>query len=141
MTVAAAVMAMRSRGNDLSDATAFRMLEEMPMRYRRRIEGEKSLMRLSTEETAADPFWRSQSEAEMADGLDVLNQAIESLPAEDRVILRLRFWEGLTVAQVSRTLGLNQKPLYRRIENLLQRLRGQLERNGIEAGNALPWMT
>jgi RNA polymerase sigma factor for flagellar operon FliA len=141
MTVAAAVMSMRSRGHDLSDADAFRMLEDMPMRYRRRIEGEKSLMRLSTEETAADAFWRSQSEAEMAEGIDVLTEAIDSLPAEDRVILRLRFWEGLTVAQVSRTLGLNQKPLYRRIENLLQRLRGQLERNGIEARDALPWVT
>jgi RNA polymerase sigma factor for flagellar operon FliA len=141
MTVSEAVMALRSRGHDLSDNDAFHMLDDMPIRYRRRVEGEKSLLRLSTEETAADAFWKSQSASEMADGIDVLNEAIEGLPAEDRVILRLRFWEGLTVAQVSRTLGLNQKPLYRRIEKLLLTLRRQLERNGIEAGDALPWMT
>jgi RNA polymerase sigma factor for flagellar operon FliA len=141
MPVSEAVRTLSSRGHHVSDSDAFHMLDAMPVRYRRRIEGENSLSGLSGEETAADAFWRSQAEAEMADGLDVLNEAIESLPDEDRVILRLRFWEGLTVAQVSRTLGLRQKPLYHRIETLLRTLRRQLESNGVQAGDALQWMT
>ncbi len=45
--------------------------------------------------------------------------------------MRLRFHEGLTVADIARTTGLEQKALYRRMDGLLRGLRSALEREGV----------
>lgn len=60
-----------------------------------------------------------------------LERAMEGLPDEARLVLRLRYWEGLSVADVARGLGVAQKPLYRRIERALGRLRRALEAAGV----------
>jgi RNA polymerase sigma factor (sigma-70 family) len=63
-----------------------------------------------------------------------VREAIDGLAEEDRIIFRLRFEAGLTVAQVSRTLGMEQKPLYRRIDHCLREFRQKLEAAGVGAG-------
>jgi len=63
-------------------------------------------------------------------------RAVESLPPQDRLILRLRFYEDFGVADIARTLQLEQKPLYRRLDNLLTGLRSALEEAGIDAEEA-----
>jgi RNA polymerase sigma factor (sigma-70 family) len=60
-----------------------------------------------------------------------LHRARETLTAEDRVILRLRFDEGFPVSQIAVALDINQKRMYRRLENILKRLRERLVREGI----------
>ena len=62
---------------------------------------------------------------------DALHDALEALPAEDRVIVRMRYWEGTTVADIARALGLPQKPLYRRLERARATLRAALESSGV----------
>ena len=62
--------------------------------------------------------------------------ALACLRPEDQMILKLRFWEGLGVAEISRVLGLPQKPLYRRVERLLEELRARLETAGVSATDA-----
>jgi RNA polymerase sigma factor (sigma-70 family) len=62
-----------------------------------------------------------------------VREAIDALPEEDRLIFRLRFEAGFTVAQVSRMLRMEQKPLYRRIENRLREFRQKLEAAGVRA--------
>lgn len=57
--------------------------------------------------------------------------AIAELPDEDRVITRMRFWDGISVADIAKILGLEQKPLYRRIEAIERRLRDSLARHGV----------
>ena len=57
---------------------------------------------------------------------------MRSLSDLDRLILRLRFQDGLAVADIARALHLDQKPLYRRFEELLRRLRAALEAAGID---------
>lgn len=62
---------------------------------------------------------------------DALRALVEELPAEDALILRMRFWHGTSVADIARTLGLDQKGLYRRIEAIQARLRTALEARGV----------
>jgi RNA polymerase sigma factor (sigma-70 family) len=62
-----------------------------------------------------------------------LVRALDSLTEEDRVVVRLRFWEGLSIADIARTLNVPQKPLYRRLERALVVLRQKLESDGIGA--------
>ena len=67
----------------------------------------------------------------------IVAEVLGRLSQEDRVILQLRFEGGVTVAQIARMLGIDQKLLYRRIETLMRELRRELERNGIAPDDAL----
>lgn len=62
---------------------------------------------------------------------EVIRKTLEQLPAEDRIIMRMRHWDGLTVAKIARILHLEQKPLYRRIEAIERRLRELLLEQGV----------
>lgn len=62
-----------------------------------------------------------------------LTAALYGLPPQDQVILRLRFQNGFTVAQIALDLGFEQKPLYRRFERLFRVLREALEQAGVRA--------
>ena len=68
--------------------------------------------------------------------LDALTNAVRALGDQDRLILRLRFQDGLAIANIARALHLEQKPLYRRFEALLHQLRQALEAGGIDAAEA-----
>ena len=67
----------------------------------------------------------------------VVRSTMQSLDAEDRLILRFRFVDNLGIADIARMLQLPQRPLYRRIEALLTRLRGALTNADIK-GEDLP---
>jgi RNA polymerase sigma factor (sigma-70 family) len=58
--------------------------------------------------------------------------ALARLPPKDQLVLKMRFYSGFTVAQISRALKLEQRPLYRRIEKLLRALRKRLRAAGAE---------
>jgi RNA polymerase sigma factor (sigma-70 family) len=74
-----------------------------------------------------------ESHARRARGEGELERALERLAPRDQVVFRLRFWEGVSVAQIARGLGVPQKGLYRRIERALARMRRELERSGVRA--------
>lgn len=57
--------------------------------------------------------------------------ALKRLPPLDRVILKMHYEDGHTVADTARALRLKQKPLYSRLERLRRQLREELERQGI----------
>jgi RNA polymerase sigma factor (sigma-70 family) len=61
-----------------------------------------------------------------------LTAALRSLSAEDRLLVKLRFEDGLRIVDIARTLHQPEKPLYRRIERLLTRLRRELEAQGLD---------
>jgi RNA polymerase sigma factor for flagellar operon FliA len=67
---------------------------------------------------------------------DALDRALEALPGEDRLIVRLHYFESMSVADIARGLSIPQKPLYRRLERLLGALRARLERAGISRDHA-----
>jgi RNA polymerase sigma factor (sigma-70 family) len=62
---------------------------------------------------------------------DVLDRAMARLSAEDQVIVRMRFVDGRTLADVARALKIEQKPLYRRVNRLRERLRAAMEADGV----------
>jgi RNA polymerase sigma factor for flagellar operon FliA len=63
---------------------------------------------------------------------DALRGGFESLSAEDRVLLKLRFLDGRTVKQIAASMGLPERPLYPRLRRVLHQLRGALEEMGLE---------
>ena len=76
-----------------------------------------------------------ERDAEAERVVAVLEEALEGLEAEDRLILRMRFEDDFTVADIARALHLEQKPLYPRIERLKRDLRRELESRGLRSAD------
>ena len=66
-----------------------------------------------------------------------LSGALGRLEPQDRLIVKLRYENSLSVAEISRSLRIDQKSLYRRLERLLRTLRAQLEQEGVRADEVL----
>jgi len=67
---------------------------------------------------------------------EAIRAAMTDMTVEDRVILRLRFIGNTTIAGIARALAMEPRPLYRRIDALLTRLRRALEAAGVDASSA-----
>src|SRR4051812_42420762 len=63
----------------------------------------------------------------------VVRETLDTLSSPDRMLLRFHFGAQLSIAEAARLLGVPQRPLYRRVEVLMQQLRGELEREGVGA--------
>lgn len=104
------------------------------------------LLVVPVSEDAEERFAGSGTAGDLVDALDVArrsaqaNDAVQRAMAEmtpqDRVILRLRFGGNASIVSIARALGLEQRPLYRRVEALLATLRRALEAAGIDAASA-----
>jgi DNA-directed RNA polymerase specialized sigma24 family protein len=70
-----------------------------------------------------------RDEAQRAES--ALGAALDALGSEDQVILKYRFVYGLQVSEISRMTGLEQKPLYRRLEGILTVMRREMEAQGL----------
>ena len=63
----------------------------------------------------------------------VVRDTLSSMPAEDRTIIRCHFGSEMSIADIARMLRLPQRPLYRRLEAIVARLRGALIASGVDA--------
>lgn len=61
-----------------------------------------------------------------------MRAAMAELPADDRAILRLHFGGGMSLAEIARSMGLEQRPLYRRLGRLCDELRRRLAAAGLD---------
>lgn len=133
-TLGEAARTLRQSGEtDLSDAELARMLAQLPVRgpLRPYEAGEAPLEAISADRSADENVATGEAEDTRSTVLAALNRALVRLPEEDRVILRLHYWKGFSVADVARALDLPQKPLYRRIEGILRQLRRGLLAEGV----------
>jgi len=86
---------------------------------------------------ADDLVTAAEASAERRAVQEALERAIDALAPGDRQLLRMRFWDDLTVAEISRRLDVPQKPLYRRIARALATLRRRLETSGVSRRHTL----
>jgi DNA-directed RNA polymerase specialized sigma subunit len=108
-----------------------RMAARLPSRSRRGEEGEESLRELPAPDEGADSrLLEEERAAAHRKALEVLAEARKTLPEEDQLILKMQ-GGGFKVADIARTLRLDQKQLYRRIQKIHKDLRQELEKRGI----------
>lgn len=130
-TLREAIEVLRSAGAPQSDVELARMAQALPVRQSA---SEVSLDAIEGTSGEVDP--RVVEMDGEADDFAVLRAALQALPAEDQVIMRMRFWDDISVADVARTLRLEQKPLYRRIEAIEMTLRALLTARGVDRERA-----
>ncbi|HXB25063.1 MAG TPA: sigma-70 family RNA polymerase sigma factor [Gemmatimonadaceae bacterium] len=135
---------LRTRGETaMSDRDLASMFAELPTRgpLRPREVGAEPLAGLPASGEADDPL-RTEGDASDRAIIDrALGEALRELPAEDRVVVRLRYWEGMTVADIARALHVPQKPVYRQIDRALAELRRRVERSGVSREQARALLT
>jgi hypothetical protein len=103
-----------------------------PRNLHRRIEGEEELQsQLSPEMTPAELAVARESAEKRRRVQGLLLEALATLSPEDRLIAKMRV--QFSVSEIARTLNLEQKPLYRRLEKIFASLRSTLERKGVSA--------
>jgi RNA polymerase sigma factor (sigma-70 family) len=110
----------------------YALSQRFPVRTRRHFEGEELLESMAADTPDVEALLvQAEREQQFERIHAALARHLDTLPAQDRLLLQLRFEQGLSVADIARTLAIEQKPLYRRVEQLLGRLRAALEAEGL----------
>ena len=127
-----AVEVLRSSGVTLSAAEIGQIAVSLPARQSA---SEVPLEVLDGTPHEADGV-TTEVPADADDDFAILRAAVQELAPEDQVIMRMRFWDDISVADIARALRLEQKPLYRRIEAIETRLRAVLSARGVDRERA-----
>lgn len=125
-------------GMNVNRAALEAMAARFPTRQGRQAVGADALDDMPAA-TAQPDRGIAQGEAalEAQQATDTLRHALRRLPAQDQLILRMRFDDCLAFSDIARALHLEQKPLYRRVERLLAELRAALEEHGFTHSKAM----
>jgi RNA polymerase sigma factor (sigma-70 family) len=108
------------------------LVAHLPARAKRHFESEDALATVPSSDTADKGAIAAEQRWAAARIADALEAQLATIAPQDRLILRLRFDDGRTVAEIAAMLRLESKPLYRRLERILHDLRIGLEGRGVE---------
>jgi DNA-directed RNA polymerase specialized sigma24 family protein len=117
----------------LSRAELERMAASLTRRTERRRTSEEELLRIPVDgqvEARIEGAERSRTEEQIR---ALLTPLLQSLAAEDRLLLKLHYWEGLSMAAISPLLGRPQRELYSVRDKCLKKIRRNLEEAGLGA--------
>ena len=115
-----------------------RRLEEMvaalPVRYPRNELSAETLEGEPDRGQSADARLEETTRQALSEQVAAAMRALlPTLDTEERLILKMRFWQGIPLSRIAACLRLEQRPLYRRLEKILKRLREALANAGVGA--------
>lgn len=91
---------------------------------------------LVSREAADAPLLESEARRLSERTAAVVRETLAAFEPEERALLKMRFAAGMSIADISRMTRLPQRPLYRRFEDLLARLRKALRLAGVTVKDA-----
>jgi RNA polymerase sigma factor (sigma-70 family) len=132
-TLEEAVTLLRSKHEGVSLASLQALAARLPERAprRRKIPLDDAESTLAQPADADEPMLADERRRASQELSRVISPIMDRLSEEDRLILQLKFG-GMSVAQIARAFGRDQKLTYRRIESNLKEIRRELERAGIQ---------
>ncbi len=134
-TLEEALPLIRGKHGDVPRETLERIAAHLPERppRRRMVDLTEAADDAATDDSADDRALSAERRAASHRVSAAMTRLLEDVASDDRLILQLRFEHGMTVAQIARARGIDQKLLYRRIEGCLRKLRRELKRIGVDA--------
>ena len=124
----------------LTYAELRRMWEQLPVRVRTTEVGEEAAAAVRSPETSE----LTVEDAERQKSIDrlqgILKTAFEQIPAQDRVLIALRFDEGLSMVEIAKLLNSSVPTLHRKLDKGIKHLRSALTQSGFdprEVGNLI----
>ena len=126
----------RNHGLQVPSDELRRLLEDCPVRPRRQFLGEEVLQNTPGPHPSDTALEKERSRF-LHQLESMIREAVAALGEETRLILSMRFNEGLSVLQIARALHREPKKLYYRIHKTLTQLRAALEAKGVDRGEVL----
>jgi len=115
-----------------------RIAGRLPARAKRQFESDVALVDRADDAPGADALTEHNDRTASAQRVTAVWKRLSAaLDPQDRLILALLYVDGRTVAQIASALNLDQKPLYRRKDQLHAYLLEGFEAEGISADEAL----
>jgi RNA polymerase sigma factor for flagellar operon FliA len=110
-----------------------KLLADLPHRGQRRpnVDDGADVEDMPATDSADGSVLEHEREQRVEAAKAALHRSVDRLPPEDRMIVKLHFFEAMRVADVARAVGVQQKPLYTRLKRLLASLSEDLSRQGI----------
>ena len=106
---------------------------QLPIRTVRRLAGEEELALVASRGGASDPAFELPEEYALAVRIEtVLTEAIARLPHRDRMVVKLHYLDGHSVASIARHLKVEARPLYNHLEDTKRQLNAELRKAGID---------
>jgi len=132
LTFDEAYRAIQPRFPGLTREDAEEIAAQLKPRPGRRFASEEVVARLPDQEPAGDErLERREKLVEKRKALALMGQRLSELPEQDRMLLVRAHAEGVKFSRIAKSLGLDQRSLYRRNERLLSKLRTEMEQAGI----------
>ena len=108
-----------------------KLYRQLPLRVHRHDDDVPDIDDVPAPDSTDGPLIDGEREERIKAAKTALTQAIGRLAPDDQLLVRLHFFEGMSVAEVARGTGVRQKPLYTRLTRLLAVLHQDLARQGI----------
>jgi len=106
---------------------------QLPIRTVRRLAGEEELALVASRGGASDPAFELPEDYALAVRIEtVLTEAIARLPHRDRMVVKLHYLDGHSVASIARHLKVEARPLYNHLEDTKRQLNAELRKAGID---------
>ena len=132
-TIDEALPLLRAHHPDASRESLERLAQRLPeRRARRRMVDLAEAEGVAVDDTTEENVLAAERQTASQRLSCAMREAIGRLPENDRLLLQLRFESRFTIAQISRSMQIEQKLLYRRMDKLMRDLRAELERAGID---------
>ncbi|HEU0080352.1 MAG TPA: sigma-70 family RNA polymerase sigma factor [Longimicrobiaceae bacterium] len=132
-TLHEAVEVLRTSGRtSASDGELTRLFAELPVRSQRPGTADPTLLdRLPDPARTDDRVIGAEAEERCRKVMEALLRTLSRMDPDDQILVRGRFGEGRSVADIARGLRRDQAPLYRRSERLRDEIRRSMEAGGI----------
>ena len=137
-----AIELLHSLGDPLpADAELRRLAARIPARTRPRTVDSAAAAEISTEDATDSELLRNELNQARAITSQEIERALQSLDPEDHIVLKMHYFDGVTVADIARTLQVDQRRLYGRIDSCKKRLRSLLEQRGVDREMVAAFLT
>lgn len=118
-------------GVSLSTDQAARLTAALPRRRERRSVSDKELLEIPTDGHVEIRIEEREREHTVDRLHELLAPLLRSLPAEDRLLLKLHFFEGLSMAAIAPILDRPQRELYPARDRCIMKIRRSLNEAGM----------
>ena len=106
---------------------------ELPARVQRRPEGEDAVQKakvVADAEATVIDLEREETAQQLG---EQLTEALDDLTPQERLILKMRYRDSFSIAQIAQILNLKPRPLYKTFERCQAKLRRELEGRGVSS--------
>jgi RNA polymerase sigma factor (sigma-70 family) len=116
----------------LTDVELRRIWEQLPTRTRTTSVGEEAAAAVSSDDSSESSVEDSDRRTRIERLQRALQTAFEKIPAQDRVLIALRFDQDLSMVEIAKLTGSSVPTLHRRLDKSVKQLRLALSQSGFD---------